>query len=70
MDRRAFLATLLLATTARAGRRSDNPEHCARIDQRLRNIESQRRAGYSAKRGRRLQAQREKLESRRRQDCR
>lgn len=70
MDRRAFLATLLLASTALAGRRSDNPEQCARIDRRLRDIESERRAGYSAKRGRKLQAQREKLESQRRQDCR
>ncbi|CAG0937920.1 hypothetical protein GPROT2_00061 [Gammaproteobacteria bacterium] len=69
MDRRIFLVTVLLAAPAFAGRRSENREQCARIDQRLGDIEAERRAGYTAKRGRKLQAQRQKLEEQRRKSC-
>ncbi len=69
MDRRLFLAMLVTAPAAAEWRR-DNREECARLDQRLKRIESQRRAGYTAKQGRRLSAQREELEHTRRKRCR
>jgi hypothetical protein len=72
MRRREFAASLVLALAggpASAGRR-DNAEECARIAARLREIGAKRRAGYTAKQGRRLQAQRDALEERRRAKCR
>ncbi len=57
-------------SAARADWRRDNAEACARIDSRLQAIEAQRRLGYTPKRGRQLQAEREKLMARRRELCR
>jgi hypothetical protein len=70
MRRRLLLQLCLLApVAAAAGRRRDNPEACQRLDARLRAIESQRRAGYTAKQGRQLQAKREELARKRREEC-
>lgn len=62
--------SMLLTAPAMAEWRHENPEECAKLDARLREIDSRRRAGYSAAQGRQLQAQREKLEQRRRKICR
>jgi len=70
MDRRWFLALVWLTTAAAAEWRRDNKDECARLDEKLKDIENQRRAGYTPKQGRRLQAQREKLEEKRREKCR
>jgi hypothetical protein len=70
MNRRIFLGLLLAAGPALAEHRRDNREACARIDQRLKDIQSERRLGYTAKRGRKLQAQRDSLEEKRRLKCR
>ncbi|MBM4196689.1 MAG: hypothetical protein FJ197_06235, partial [Gammaproteobacteria bacterium] len=56
---------LALAEQSSAGWRRDNPEQCAKIDERLQAIESERRIGYTPKRGRKLREAREKLEARR-----
>jgi hypothetical protein len=71
VNRRSILQLcLLLPIAAAAGRRRDNKEACARLDDRLGTIESKRRAGYTAKQGRQLQAQREATEQKRREMCR
>jgi hypothetical protein len=70
MHRRHLLLALLAAPLASAGRRRDNPEACARLDDRLLAIEREKRQGYSAKRGRKLQLLRERLASERRKNCR
>jgi hypothetical protein len=71
MRRRSFIGfLLLLPVTAAAGRRRDNPEACERLDEALKRIESQRRAGYTAKQGRRLLEQRREAEQKRRDLCR
>ena len=70
MDRRLFLGLLLLVTPAVAEWRRDNKDECGRLDEKLKDIENQRRIGYTAKQGRRLQARREKLEEQRREKCR
>lgn len=72
MDRRQFLALTLLAPAlpAAADWRRDNEEACGRIDRTLKDIETERRRGYTPKQGRKLQAQREKLEQKRREQCR
>lgn len=69
MNRRLLLG-LLLSAPALAGRRRENREACDRIDRRLQEIESQRRAGYSAKQGRKLATRRDELERSRRELCR
>ncbi len=70
MNRRACLAALLLALPALAQSQEDRRDECRRIRQRLQDIESARRAGYTARRGRQLRAQREKLDEQRRIKCR
>lgn len=73
MDRRHFsmmLAAALATADGRAEWRRDNREACAKLDGRLKAIESQRRAGYSAKRGRALAAKRDEVERQRREKCR
>ena len=70
MDRRLFLGLLWLATPAAAEWRRDNKDECGRLDEKLKDIENQRRVGYTLKQGRRLQAQREKVEEKRREKCR
>lgn len=76
MDRRTFLACALLALAtsaapgARGAWRRDNREACAKLDARLKEVESQRRMGYTAKQGRTLAARREALEQQRRDQCR
>lgn len=55
---------------AHADWRRDNKDECARIDARLVEIATKRRAGYGAEQGRRLQTQREELEKKRREKCR
>ena len=70
MNRRCFLGIAMLATPAAAEWRRDNKEQCERIDDKLKNIEDQRRVGYTPKQGRRLLAQRDKLEEQRREKCR
>jgi len=77
MDRRTFLACALLATStltatpvARGAWRRDNREACAKLDARLKDVEAQRRMGYTAKQGRKLAARREELEQQRRDQCR
>jgi hypothetical protein len=69
MDRRLFLG-LFISLPAAAAWRRDNREKCARIDERLKDVDSQRRAGYTAKQGRRLRERRDKLERTRREMCR
>lgn len=64
----AFACTVPLAT--RAGWRRDNAAACARIDEKLADIAQQRRVGYTPKRGRQLDAQRERLTKQRREMCR
>ncbi|WKZ11796.1 MAG: hypothetical protein QY320_11995 [Gammaproteobacteria bacterium] len=61
---------MLIAAPAAAEWRRNNREECARTDRQLQAIESQRRAGYTAKQGRRLNARREQLERARRERCR
>lgn len=72
MHRRDFigLGLALVTTPAAADWRRDNKEECGRIDSKLSDIETERRIGYTPKQGRRLQAQREKLEQKRREKCR
>lgn len=70
MKRRSLLLALLVAPAAVAGWRRDNAELCARIDAKLKDIEAQRRIGYTPKRGRALQARREQLTAQRRERCR
>lgn len=70
MNRRTLLALLLSSTPALAAWRRDNKEQCERIDGKLKDIETQRRIGYTPKQGRRLEAQREKLAQKRRELCR
>lgn len=70
MKRRTLLALLLLGPPALAGWRRENRDECARLDARLKELEAQRRMGYTAKQGRRLEAQREKLAQKRREQCR
>ena len=78
MDRRLLLGSFavllsglaLPSLPAGAEWRRDNKEECDRVDEKLKDNESQRRAGYTPKQGRRLQAQREKLEQKRREKCR
>jgi hypothetical protein len=74
MHHRAIGAALCVfiaaATPAHADWRRDNREACARLDERLKAIEMERRIGYTPKRGRRLQAEREKLTNERRERCR
>jgi hypothetical protein len=53
-----------------AGHRRDNRDACERLDNKLRAIESKRRAGYTAKQGRQLQTQRETAERKYRELCR
>ena len=73
MTRRDLLVVALgitgVARQAIAARRDDE-EECARIAARLRDIARQRRAGYNARQGRRLQARRDELEQRQREKCR
>lgn len=69
MNRR-LLCLMLLAQPAMAEWRYENVEKCAKLDARLRDISSRRRAGYSAAEGRKLRTQQEKLEQQRRKDCR
>ena len=68
MDRRHFLAALLFATPALAAQRDD--QQCRRIRQRLEDSAAGRRAGYTGRRGRKLLAQRQKLEEQRKLGCR
>lgn len=68
MNRR--LLCLLLLSASALGRRRENPEKCARLDARLREIQSRRRAGYRAAQGRKLRNQQVKLEQERREGCR
>jgi hypothetical protein len=71
MRRRSFIGfLLLLPVTVAAGRRRDNPDECERLDEALKRIESQRRAGYTAKQGRRLLEKRRQAEQKRRELCR
>ena len=78
MDRRLFLGLLvsfcigavLLSGPAAAEWRRDNREECDRVDEGLKEIEAQRRAGYTPAQGRRLLAKRTKLEQKRREKCR
>jgi hypothetical protein len=78
MDRRVFLSILvsccvgaeLLSRPAIAAWRRDNKDECARVDDGLKEIEARRRAGYTAKQGRRLLERRAKLEQKRREKCR
>lgn len=73
MNRRQILTMLAAALAAADGRaewRRDNREACAKLDGRLKAIESQRRAGYTAKQGRVLAAKREDVERQRREKCR
>ena len=70
MNRRLFVCLLLAAAPVAAERRRDNKEECARVDEKLKEIETQRRIGYTPKQGRALEARREKLEQKRREHCR
>lgn len=70
MNRRLFLGLILASAPAAADWRRDNKEECGRLDEKLKDVDAQRRIGYTPKQGRRLQAQREKLEHRRRELCR
>lgn len=71
MHRRWLIQALLLTPlAAAAGRRRDNPDECERLDDTLKRIESQRRAGYTAKQGRRLLEKRREVEQKRRELCR
>ncbi len=72
MHRRDFigLGIALVTVPAAAEWRRDNEDECARIDAKLKDIETQRRMGYTPKQGRRLQSQREKLAQKRREKCR
>jgi hypothetical protein len=65
-----FLGLMLLSAPVAADWRRDHKDECGRIDAKLKDIETQRRIGYTPKQGRRLQAQREKLELKRREQCR
>ena len=68
MRRRTLLAALaLLPLAAAAGWRRETEEPCARIDRQLKEIEAERRVGYTAKRGRKLELQRDKLVQKRRE---
>lgn len=66
------LVTLALsaAPATHAEWRRDNREACAKLDERLKDIDRQRRAGYTAKQGRALAAKREDVEQQRREKCR
>ena len=66
----SFAGIMLPCAPAAAEWRRDNKEECGRVDEKLKDIENQRRVGYTPKQGRRLQLQREKLEEKRRQKCR
>lgn len=68
MNRR--LLCLLLLSASAFGRRRESPDKCARLDARLREIQSRRRAGYRAAQGRKLRNQQVKLEQERREGCR
>ena len=70
MNRRLFLSLMIVAVPAAAERRRDNKEECGRVDEKLKDVDTQRRIGYTPKQGRRLQAEREKLEQKRRELCR
>jgi hypothetical protein len=70
MNRRLFVCLLLAAAPAVADWRRDHKEECARVDEKLKEIETQRRMGYTPKQGRTLEAKREKLEQKRREMCR
>lgn len=77
MNRRSLVQSIALAALAigvapatRAEWRRDNREACAKLDGRLKAIESQRRAGYTAKQGRALAAKRDDVERQRREKCR
>lgn len=71
MRRRLILQIFaLLPLAAVAGRRRDNKEACEQLDETLKRIESERRAGYTAKQGRRLLAKRQAAEEKRRELCR
>jgi hypothetical protein len=66
----ACLGALLPFRPVAAEWRRDNKEECARVDDQLKQIENERRAGYTPKQGRRLVARRSKLEQKRREKCR
>lgn len=68
MNRR--LLCLLLVTAPALARRQENAETCARLDARLREIQSRRRAGYRAAQGRKLRDRQIRLEQQRREGCR
>ena len=70
MKRRLFLCLLLAAPPVVADWRRDHKDECARVDEKLKEIETQRRAGYTPKQGRALEAKRGKLEQKRRELCR
>ena len=63
-------ALALLTMPVAAEWRHDNKEECGRLDDKLKDIETQRRVGYTPKQGRRLELRREKLEQQRRDKCR
>jgi hypothetical protein len=62
--------TVLDTRAAHAEWRRDNREACAKLDDRLKDIENRRRAGYTAKQGRTLATKREAIEQQRREKCR
>lgn len=70
MNRRLFLSLIIVAVPAAADWRRDNKEECERLDEKLKEIDTQRRIGYTPRQGRRLQAQRETIEQKRRELCR
>lgn len=68
MNRR--LICLLLFSAPALARQRENAEKCARLNARLREIQSRRRAGYRAAQGRKLRDQQIRLEQERRAGCR
>lgn len=66
--RAPLLVLLLIAPGCIAA--TDRETDCAEIRFKLREIQDQLRAGYTAKQGRRLRERQRQLEERRRRECR
>lgn len=69
MHRVAFIILLGLAASAGAKDHQQSRTECAQVKEKIRNVQSEMRAGYTRARGEKLEARLRKLRKQRKKIC-